>query len=1244
MKSNNYKVDIEIYIVFIVVIGISVFNALYSTLNITQNQKVNNKIMTVDIPSLQALEKMNLIVTRSEMYCTNWTYIVSSKDDKERLKKLQSVEYPELKNTISNLMKEWKDKENAESMNLIFDEFQQVLFSQKQVMEKLVTFDDYQDPMKKFSAEEIVEGQIIPQTGRIISRLNTVISNKKYQADLQHTTMRSSYRTLMWSVLGIAIMVVLVILMAAFYLSNNIIVPLMKLKNYILLMGKGEIPDVAITIKKNAVGLMTEAVRKLSESLKRTAGFAHNIGEGNFKMEFKPLGPNDELGNALVQMRESLSNVDHDNKQRHWVATGLSQLNDVLRENTDDIGKLSDEIINSLVKFLNVCNGAIYLLEYNGLDGQPVISLKGCYALTGNQNIKQQIKMGEGLIGQAMKDQSMIHLKNAPGDYLKIGSALGESQASHVLIVPLKHHGEIYGAIELASFSAFREHEIEYIESIGETMGSTIASSKANTLTKKLLDETRKQAVKLTAQEEELRTANEELSNQSSLLQASEEGLKQSNFELMEKAKLVADQNERLEQARGALSIKVKELELNSKYKSEFLANMSHELRTPLNSVLILAKLLADNKNKTLTPKEIEYSNVIFKSGNDLLVLINDVLDLSKIEAGKTELCIAKEEVVLIKDDMRSLFSELANQKKIDYSIEQHSNVPDFIMTDKLRLEQVIKNLLSNAFKFTEAGGSITFKIKLPERNTRFKNPNLLKSRHVIEFSVTDTGIGIPAEKQQLIFEAFQQEDSSTSRKYGGTGLGLSISRMLVSLLGGEMQLISEKDKGSTFFVFLPIDGSTGQTELIRTIDHNIDPEKNSSEINSHRDESLYSSVAEVDDDRNDLQENDKVILIVEDDPTFAGILVDFAHNKNYKAVVATRGDEGVQYAEQINPAAIILDMQLPVMDGWSVLKKIKENEKLKHVPVHIMSAMDRKQLGLEMGAIAYLRKPIDKRDLDDAFDNIERSITSGIKKIMIAEDEPVQFGIFKNLLRERSKQAMLYPAINREEATRLLNTENFDCIILNLDFDGGHQKGFGLLEKINKKIPVIVYTGTEITASEENRLKQFTDSIIIRNAEANNRILDEAAAFLAKTENSLAEDLKNRIPEKMQDLLHGKNILLVDDDMRNTYALTGVLEDQGMIVFSAVDGKSAIEMTEKRKHIDIVLMDIMMPGIDGYTAIHEIRKQGKYKTLPIIVQTSNAMKGEREKCLQAGASDFITKPINVEQLLSLMRVWLYKE
>jgi signal transduction histidine kinase/vacuolar-type H+-ATPase subunit F/Vma7 len=802
MRNRDYKIDFEIYVVFILAISISVFNAIYSSLNITKNQEMSNKIMAVDIPSLQALENMNLVVTRSEMYTTNWTYIASSRGDKEKLRTLQQTEYPALKNRIMELMSAWKDPENVKTTKDIFLDFEILLSYQKQIMEGLVKFDDYQDPMKKFAAEEIVESEVIPRTTQIIFKLNGVISNKKSQAEALHIDMRRSYRTLIWSVLGIAIMVVMVILFAAFYLSNNMIVPLMKLKNSILQMGKGEVPDVVMSDKKNAVGLMTEAVRKLSDSIKRTERFAHDIGEGNFKIEYEPLGPHDELGSALIQMRDRLSQT------------------------------------------------------------------------------------------------------------------------------------------------------------------------------------------------------NEELSNQSLLLQSSEEELKKSNNELKENSRVVKEQNERLEQAREALSIKVKELELNSKYKSEFLANMSHELRTPLNSVLILAKLLAENKNNALSEKEIEYAKVIHKSGNDLLMLINDVLDLSKIEAGKIELRLANESVKQIKDDMKSLFEEVANQKKIDFSIEIHSGVPDNIVTDKLRIEQIIKNLLSNAFKFTGSGGSVKFKIKQADRTTQFKNQDLHTGKGVIEFSVSDSGIGIPLDQQQVIFEAFQQADGSINRKYGGTGLGLSISRMLVTLLGGELQLISEKDKGSTFFLFVPLESR-----------------QNNQVVNGDKE---------------------------------------------------NRGKEITQGSE------------------W-------RGKSQKHY-------------------------------------DVERI--------------------------ENSREKYLY---QRES--------------------------------------------------------------IFRNIEAHTKA-------------------QNNLSQKMYALFRDKKILIIDDDMRNVYALTSLLEQHGVTVIAALDVKDAWTKIAKHKRFDMILIDSKIPE----NLIREIRSKEDFKSLPLIIQAPKIIQGEKEKWIQAGASDHTDKQVGGEELLSLMSVWLYKD
>lgn len=1243
MKNKSYKIDFEIYIVFIVVIGISVFNAIYSSIKISQNQSTANSIMMIDIPSLQKLENMNLLITRSKMFTTNWVYLPGNSDEKKRLQILQTIEYPELKKSITSLMKEWGDKDEEKSMLKIFAGFENLMIYQKEIMNRLSGFDDYEDPEKKFSAEAILENRVLPMSAGMISQLNGMILKKEASADIMHSEMRSSSRSMMGNVLGIAILIVIVVLIAAFYMSNNIIVPTMRMKNFILQMGKGEIPEINIKPGKNAIGQMILAVQSLNMSLQRTAHFAHEIGYGNLSSEFQPSGENDELGNALVQMRASLHNADEENKERTWVSLCTEKINEVLRENTDDIDKLSDAVISVIVKTLCANQGGIYLFE-NGADDIPQqIILQGCYAMNGNSQAKKIINYGEGLIGQVIKDGEFIYMRNAVNHEVLIQSGLSHYSPTHVLIIPLRYHDHIYGAIELSGFAEFREFEIKFIQSIGETIGSTIESVKANTLTKKLLSETREQAAMLSSQEEELRKTNEELSHQSKLLQGSEEELKQSNYELNQKARELQQKSEINEQARQALSVKARELELNSKYKSEFLANMSHELRTPLNSVLILAKLLEENKDKNLTVKQTEYAGVIHKSGKDLLLLINDILDLSKIEAGKVELLPEETDINSVCNDLQMLFAEIANEKKIDFIVDQQLPVSTKFISDKVRLEQVIKNLLSNAFKFTPAEGKITLRIKRPDTNIHFSNPNLFNRKNVIEFSVTDNGIGIPAEKQALIFGAFQQADGSTSRSYGGTGLGLSISKMLVSLLGGEMQLISEQGKGCTFFVFLPVDYLVEKDQVNSVSDPTI---KTSPPVNKTLINEITKKFHSLD-DRSALNDNDKILLIVEDDIRFASILLDMAHDRSFKVVIATDGNEGLQYAEEFNPSAIILDMQLPGMSGWSLLNKIKANEKLNHIPVHIMSAMDRQQLGIDMGATAYLRKPLDKRDLDEAFTTIDQSIQKDLKHVLLIEDLAIHQEIVHNLLTTHHRNVDVRAVTNTTAALEILLMQSIDCIVLDLDLGNGPGEGFAFLEKLKSEekysqIPVIIFTGTEIDAETELKINKLSAKIVNKDSQSLDRLIEETELFLHNI--SELELNTPAIPVYMVDILKDKTVLVVDDDMRNIYALSNALEGHGMKIITAGNGIEAIEKLKENPQTDIVLMDIMMPEMDGFQAMQEIKKMEKFKRIPIISLTAKAMVGDREKCIQCGASDYISKPVNSDQLFSLMRVWLYQE
>ncbi len=1239
MRNKSYKIDFEIYIVFIGLIGISLFNAIYSSVKISKNQESANRIMMIDIPTLQKLENMNLLITRAKMYTTNWVYLPGNREEKKRLKILQSIEYPELKSSISSLMNDWEDTQEVDSMRKIFASFEKLMIDQKQIMSLLSGFDDYEDAEKRFSSEEIVENQILPQSAALISQLNSMILKKRSAAAVLHNEMRSSSRTMMWNVLSIAILIVLVILIAAFYMSNNIIVPTMRLKNFILQMGKGEVPDINIKPGRTAIGQMIAAVQTLTQSLRHTAHFAHEIGYGNLAAEFQPASEKDELGNALVQMRESLRRADEENRQRIWVSGCTEKINEVLRENSDDIDRLTDGIISVIVKSLNASQGAIYLTDERDNVSGGEIHLLGSYAIN-KTNARKIIGREDGIVGQVIKEGESIYIRSVI-DSVTIESGLSVFSPTHTLVVPLRHHDFIYGAVELSGFSDFKSHEIAFLESIGQTIGSSIASVKANTLTKRLLTETRQQAQRLSSQEEELRRTNDELSHQSKLLQANEEELKQSNYELKQFARELQQKNEINEQAREALSLKAKELEINNKYKSEFLANMSHELRTPLNSVLILAKLLEENKGQNLTEKQIQYAQVIHKSGKDLLTLINDILDLSKIEAGKVELVPEITDISAVSTDMRQLFDEVANEKKINFVIDQQESLPEKFISDKMRLEQIIKNLLSNAFKFTSAGGKIIFRIKRPEKNVTFSNPNLRNRRNVLEFSVTDNGIGIPVEKQALIFEAFQQADGSTSRSYGGTGLGLSISKMLVSMLGGEMQLISEQGKGSTFFVYLPVDYLTEQKPS------GVEPSSDIFIKPGVSTEPYIKQRASFPDDRDSLSPDDRILLIVEDDESFANILLDMAHERNFKAIVAFDGSEGLQMAESYSPSAIIMDMQLPGMSGWTVLNKLKANEKLSHIPIHVMSAMDREQLGIDMGAAAYLRKPLDKRDLDEAFISIDRSVERDLRNVLVIEDVMIHQEIVNSLLKAHHRNVEVFSVTSIKDAFGIMKAHRIDVIILDLDLGNGQMEGCAFLEDIKadteySNIPVIVFTGTEINVETESKIRSYSARIVSKNSESLDRLIDETEIFLHSV--SQLKEKPPAIAGYLVDMLRNKTVLLVDDDMRNIYALTNMLEAQSMKVVTSSNGLEAISKLKKYPGIDLVLMDIMMPGMDGYEAMQEIRNMDQFRTIPIIALTAKAMVGDREKCLQCGASDYISKPINPDQLFSLIRVWLYRE
>ncbi len=941
----------------------------------------------------------------------------------------------------------------------------------------------------------------------------------------------------------------------------------------------------------------------------------------------------------------ALKKAERESADKNWLLSGSFELNEKTRGERE-VGELAQSVIDQLCTYLKAGVGVIYLFE-NGL-----LNLAGSYAYHFRKQNANIIKPGEGLVGQAALEKKTIVFTEVPDDYIKINSGLGNTIPKNIIIAPLLENGIVRGVIEIGTARSFSELDIQFLNMASENLAIVFTAAQSRTRLKELLEETQRQAEELETQQEELRQTNEELQEKTELLEKSEselkaqqEELQQSNEELEEKANLLEDQKEKLENAKMDIENKARDLEVTGKYKSEFLANMSHELRTPLNSILILSQLLSENKNKTLGDKEVEFSKNIYNSGADLLNLINEILDLSKVESGRMELEIVELPLSEINWEINSMFSELAKNKSIDFDIRYNEKEIKSLTTDKQRLEQILRNLLSNAFKFTGKGGRVTLEMVKASAGISFKNEKLNRAADVVAFSVTDTGIGIPEDKLGVVFEAFQQADGSTKRKYGGTGLGLSISRELANALGGEIHVQSQEGSGSVFTLYLP---AKFEASSIAAPGRKVELKEGHNGFSQKQTgiEKFPVAKGEVNDDRYNINENDKVILIMEDDAEFSGILFDFVKGRNYKGIVAAQGNTGLSYARHYKPDAILLDMKLPVMDGAEVLKHLKNDPALRHIPVQVISGYDRKKEGMELGAFDFIRKPVEKDDLKNAFDKIEDFVNRKLKRLLIVEDNEKQNQAIRELVGNGDVKS--FSAYSGGQAHEMMTTEHFDCIIVDLGLPD--MSGFDLLEKIksdNKlnKIPVIVYTGRDLSKDENARLMKFANTVVLKTADSQERLLDETMLFLHRLESRLPREKQNIIRKlhRTDEVLKNKKVLIVDDDIRNIYSLTNALEEEGMHCLTAENGKDALQLLKENPTVEIILMDIMMPEMDGYEATREIRSIGKFTKLPIIALTAKAMKGDREKCLNAGMSDYISKPVNIEQLLSLMRIWLYR-
>jgi len=807
-----------------------------------------------------------------------------------------------------------------------------------------------------------------------------------------------------------------------------------------------------------------------------------------------------------------------------------------------------------------------------------------------------------------------------PAGYLTVCSGLGEAEPLTIAAIPLIHDKRLIGVVEVASFRPMARRELDLLEQVRQVLSAGVGVCISRRLVDELLEQTQSQTEELRVQQEELQQSNEELEERAQMLEQQREQIRAKNREV--------------EEASRELQRKADELERTSAFKSEFLANMSHELRTPLNSLLILSRLLMDNREGNLNQKQIEFARTMNDAGNDLLNLINDILDLSKVEAGRLEFHYETMPLDELFGPLGAMFRPLAEQKGLRFECICAEHVPESICIDGQRTQQILKNLLSNAFKFT-AHGSVTLRAFMPGEAD---NPLSLPA---IAFSVSDSGIGISPEKLEIIFQAFQQGDGSTSRKFGGTGLGLSISRQMARAMHGDIVLTSHEGQGSVFTLYLPlqqVDSAPDTSARNRSGLPALPPVPQKSE---------NTAVPALPDDRDRLQAGQKSILVIEDDLNFARILMDMVRERGFDALTAANGEDGLYLADHFLPDAVILDVMLPHVDGWGVMRLLKENPRTRHIPVHFLTCLEDRQKAMSMGAIGFVTKPADPDQLEEVFATIEKAISCSVRKLLIVEDNNAEAKSLLALLESRDVEISL--AGSGDEAIGLLSREHFDCMVLDLGLSD--MSGFDLLEHIrkqdeNRRLPVIIHTGRNLTHEEELKLRHYTESIIIKGAKSPERLLNEATLFLHQVESSLKPDKQRMLRASLdkETMLEGKKVLLVDDDMRNVFSITSVLAGKNMLVVEAENGREALERLEEHPDVDLVLMDIMMPEMDGYETIRAIRKDPRFSRLHVIAMTAKALKGDQEKCLEAGASDYIAKPIDVDKLLSLMRVWLYQQ
>ncbi|MFZ3240590.1 MAG: response regulator, partial [Pseudolabrys sp.] len=987
--------------------------------------------------------------------------------------------------------------------------------------------------------------------------------------------------------------------------------------------GQANVPGAAGTWKA-LTGNVNLLAANLTTQVRAIAEVATAVTKGDLtrSVQVDARGEVAELKDNINTMIDNLRLTTDRNTEQDWLKTNLAKFTNMLQGQRDltTVGRL---LLSELTPLVHAQQGVIYQVESEELQSMRLLS---AYADDGANGHPQRLRIGEGLIGQCASDKRRLLITEMPDHAVPIGSALFKVKPANIIVLPVLFENQVKAVIELASVKEFTALQTMFLEQLTASIGIVLNSIEATMQTEGLLKQSQQLAGELQTQQRELQQTNEQL--------------EQKAQQLAERNVEVERKNQEIEQARRALEEKAAELALTSKYKSEFLANMSHELRTPLNSILILGQQLADNPDGNLTSKQTEFARTIHGAGTDLLNLISDILDLSKIESGTVT--VEAEEIFFsnLLDAVGRPFRHEAETRQLSFKVDLDPSLGCSLTTDSKRLQQVLKNLLSNAFKFTDRGG-VQLKVFAAPVGWTSTHPVLSQAQSVVAFEVADTGIGIPAEKQKIIFEAFQQADASTSRKYGGTGLGLAISRELSSLLGGEIHIRSAPGVGSTFTLYLPI-AYAGPSVAMRptTLPASHAPAPSMPIVLPER------PIEQIPDDRHEIQPGDSILLIVEDDPHYCRVLIDLARVKGFKVLVAMRGADALELAKQYQPNAVSLDVFLPDMLGWSVLSQLKQNPLTRHIPVQIITLDEDKHHGLARGAFSFVTKPTTTEGVEAALCRIKEYSTPRRKRLLVVEDNPAEQLSISELLGYDDVE--IETAGTGRDALAALRRHPADCVVLDLRLPD--MSGFEVLEQLGadetlSEVPVVVFTGRELSAEEDARLHTMARSIVVKGVESPERLLDETALFLHRVVTDLPIE-KQRMLERLttsdEDLV-SRTVLLVDDDARNIFALSSVLERRGMRVLTATTGNEAIKLIESNNDIAIVLMDIMMPEMDGYQTMEEIRKNANFRRLPIIALTAKAMKGDREKCLDAGASDYLAKPVNTEQLLSALRSWLHR-